>query len=98
VRFDSWVTIGSEDNYDNYVNNFLLNFDDFENNGGAIKTSDGAWFCTPDHRQVFCGPDKKILIAQLTTEGKITGKFSVQGRTAGGENFQQFDVSFTAGK
>lgn len=95
---DSWVTIGAPDNYDNYVNNFLMDFTAFEESGGPIKTADGAWFCTPDHRQVFCGPSKKILVMQLTTSGKLTAKFSIQGRTAAGENFQQHDIVVTAGK
>ncbi|MDZ4751031.1 MAG: hypothetical protein SGI87_05400 [Flavobacteriales bacterium] len=98
LKCDSWVTIGSEDNYDNYVNNFLMDFTNFEDTGGPIKSSDGAWFCTPDHRQVFCGPTKKILIMQLTSEGKITAKFNIQGRTAAGDNFQQQDITFTTGK
>ncbi|MCC6600314.1 MAG: hypothetical protein IT223_06530 [Crocinitomicaceae bacterium] len=98
LRFDSWITIGATDNYDNQTTNFLINVDDFEKKGGAIKTSDGAWFVTPGNPQAYAGSAQRVLIMQLTTEGKITGKFSIMGRTKSGEIFHQYDIGFTAGK
>jgi hypothetical protein len=98
VRFDSWLTIGAMDNYDNETTNFLLKTDEFENAGGAISTSDGAWFCIPGKPQTYAGSDRRVLIAQLTTEGVITGKVSIMGRTAKGEVFHAYDVELKAGK
>jgi hypothetical protein len=97
ARYDSFVTIGLLDNYDNALTPFM-NFDEFEHNGGALKTNDGAWYCTPDHRQTYPGPAKRVLLMQLTTEGQITGKFSVMGRDKFQNPFYGYDLEFTAGK
>lgn len=97
VRFDSWLTIGGLDNYDNETTNFLIKTDEFETSGGPIRTSDGAWFCIPGKTQTYAGVDRRVLIAQLTTEGVITGKLSIMGRTARGEVFHTYDVELRAG-
>jgi len=99
LKFDSWVTIGLTNNYKNSLNSFTMNFDDFEE-GGRLYTADGAWFCTPDHGQVYAANDKKrrVLLMQLTTEGKITGTISMQGKTASGELWQKYGENFTCGK
>lgn len=93
VRYDSWLTIGAEDNYDNNTE-ILLNTDTFEKQGGNIITEDGAWYCLPGSKLGYAGDDKRVLIMQLTSEGDMSGKFSVMGRDKEGQVFQQYDVSF----
>lgn len=97
ARFDSFLTIGALDNYDNGINS-LLDLKDFDENGGAVRTSDGAWYCLPGKQQTFGGSSRKVLIMQLTSAGKISGKFSIMGRTAAGEVFHQHDVVLSVGK
>jgi hypothetical protein len=80
LLYDSWVTIGAEDNYMNSLNTFLADFSTFEE-GGSIETADGAWFVTPDKRQSFADDQGRILILQLTTEGEVTGLINIHGRT-----------------
>jgi len=98
LRFDSWVTIGYQDNYNNAVNAFLIEFEDFEN-GNALETTDGAWYVTPDQKQSKAGEGKKILIGQFTSEGTITGTINIQGRTVTApdtwETWEVKDISFT---
>lgn len=91
VRYDSWLTIGAEDNYDNGTTNFLLKTEAFES-GGSIETSDGAWFCVPGKPQTVAGADRRVLIGQFTSEGAVTGTFSVMGRSAAGEVFHCHDL------
>ncbi len=95
VRYDSWLTIGAEDTYDNATTNFLLNTDDFEKNGGPIKTADGAWFVTPGNKQAMATSAKRVLIAQLTTLGELSGKFSIMGRDSKGTVFYEYDISIS---
>lgn len=97
ARFDSFLTIGALDNYDNGINS-LLDLKDFDEKGGPVRTSDGAWYCLPGKSQTFAGKNRRVLIMQLTSPGKVTGKFSVMGRTAAGEVFHQHDVTFSCGK
>ena len=81
LAFDSWVTIGSEDNYMNALSGFIMEFGTFETAGGEISTNNGAWFVTPDKRQSMAPKSKRILLMQLTTEGKIDGFINLHGRT-----------------
>lgn len=92
VRYDSYVTIGAEDNYDNNTET-LLDTEQFEK-GGAISTSDGAWYCLPGSKLGYAGTDKKVLIMQLTTEGDVSGTFNVMGRDQTGAVFQKYNVTF----
>ncbi len=80
LAYDSWVTIGAEDNYMNAVSGFIMNFESF-NAGGELATNDGAWFVTPDKRQAAAPPSKRILLMQLTTAGEVEGVLNVHGRT-----------------
>jgi hypothetical protein len=95
VRFDSWVTIGAADNYENGTTNFLLDFSDFEETGEGLRTTNGAWFCTPGSAQT--NPIKgRVLFMQLTTQGVISGKVSVMGRNNKGESWYVYDLAFTS--
>lgn len=98
LKFDSWLTIGSVDNYDNNTGN--INFDptSFEQEGKGLEChKDGGWFCYPTDKQAYCGPSKRILLMQLTTKGTITGSICLMGKTVKGEVFKVNDVTFTAG-
>lgn len=82
LLYDSWVTIGAEDNYMNAVSGFIMedalaSFDQ----GKELATNDGAWFVTPDKRQAAAGPSKRILLMQLTTSGEVNGLINLHGRT-----------------
>ena len=80
TQVHSWVTIGYEDNYMNALTAFLMDFTEFEQ-GGKLYTNNGAWFVTPDMRQAAAGPDGKLLLMQLTTEGEVRGVINLHGRT-----------------
>lgn len=107
LGFDSWVTIGLEDNYMNSLTGFLMEFSAFEQ-GNALETDNGAWFVTPDKRQALAPADKRILLAQLTSSGQITGMVNLHGRTKGTPNLdgtvegaeliQAEGVTFTCGE
>ncbi|MDE0871387.1 MAG: hypothetical protein OSA37_05675 [Flavobacteriales bacterium] len=107
LAFDSWVTIGLDDNYMNSLTGFLMDFSVFEQGQGLV-TNNGAWFVTPDKRQAFAPSDKRILIAQLTTTGVVTGMINIHGRTRaiqvndstilGGDMIQAEGITFSCGK
>lgn len=82
LRFDSWFTIGADDNYMNSVTPFIVEFGEFEK-GNTFYTEDGAWFVTPDKRQAMAPENKEILLMQLTSIGKIDGVINLHGRTRG---------------
>lgn len=83
LSYDSWVTIGLEDNYMNSLTAFPPNTDFFTSfeRGGELATDNGAWFVLPDKRQAFAPADKRILIGQFTTTGKVSGLINIHGRT-----------------
>ncbi len=76
LEFDSWVTIGSEDNTDNALNSIGIDWTNFEN-GGDLSTDNGTWYITPKDPQGLAVPftnqngDSFIgtLVAQVTVFG-----------------------------
>ncbi|MFM7725995.1 MAG: hypothetical protein ACKO7B_04795 [Flavobacteriales bacterium] len=99
LKYDSWITIGSEDNYENNLNTLNLDLSHFESKGDAIGSGkEGAWFCIPTEKQAYCGESKRILLMQLTTAGHITGKLSLMGKDKNGESYTKYDQRFECGK
>ncbi|MFN5295538.1 MAG: hypothetical protein ACK5BL_08415 [Flavobacteriales bacterium] len=99
LKFDSWVTIGAEDNYNNNINTLNLDLSLFESRGGAIDSGkEGAWFCIPTDKQAYAGEDKRILLMQLTSAGTISGKLSLMGKSKDGESYTKYDQTFQCGK
>jgi hypothetical protein len=88
LKYDSWLTIGRTDNYENNLMILGLDTKEFESTGGSIICKDGAWYCLPIDAQSKCDSAKRVLLMQLTTKGKISGNLSVMGKNASGENFQ----------
>jgi hypothetical protein len=85
--YDSWFTIGAEDNTATVDVVELADpeydaFEIFENgNNVAVESNVGcAWFVlpTPNSEEAFSGEDMRILVAQLTTAGEISGQIQVQ--------------------
>jgi hypothetical protein len=99
LKYDSWITIGAEDNYNNNMNTLNLDLSLFESRGGAIDSGkEGAWFCIPTDKQAYSGDDKRILLMQLTTEGQISGKLSLMGKSKDGASYTKYDQTFECGK
>jgi hypothetical protein len=93
------VTIGAEDNYENSMNTLNMDFTAFEEKGAAINSGkEGAWFCLPTDKQGACGDNKRVLLMQLTSQGKISGKLSIMGKTKDGTSYTKYNQTFECGK
>lgn len=106
LEYDSWVTIGISQQPDGAANEgevsvvesptqaWLLPFE----TGGNIVIDDptgGAWFVTQNYSNGIAGDDHKVLLAQLTTDGEISGTLLVQIFEHGvGESDLRFHLSF----
>lgn len=110
LHFDSFFTIGLNDNYNNYITPFLMDSTEMKvfEGGGPYISFNSAWFATPDRKQTRAGKDKRILLMQLTSTGKITGRFNLHGRERevfsetgelleGGFIIEERNVSFSCG-
>ena len=96
LAFDSWVTIGREDQVDNALLNIGIDFSSFEA-GGSIVTDNGSWFATPDDAQVLAGDDLRVLVGQFTMYGldsNVSGILNLQGKAGDFETFQARDQAF----
>jgi hypothetical protein len=99
LKHDSWITIGAVDNYNNNMNTLNLDLSIFESKGGAIDSGkEGAWFSIPTEKQAYAGDDKRILLMQLTSEGRISGKLSLMGKSKEGVSYTKYDQTFECGK
>ena len=98
LEFDSWLTVGGQDNSAD-VSTIGLDFAAFESAGGAIVADDvngGSVFIYPDlEPTAFPDADGHVLIAQLTTDGEVNLTVNLQTRTADGENPQILQQSLT---
>ena len=84
---DSWVTIGidqspvdDEGNISLAVANGDTWVSDFED-GGDLEINSffgGSWFALNSYSNGYSGDDNRVLLAQLTTDGDITGSLYVQ--------------------
>ena len=82
LMFDSWVTIGLEDNVDNAMLHIGIDWSDFEDNGGGIQSANGGWFATQDDAQCY-EVDGRVLIGQFTGGWDWDfPTFTIQGRNA----------------
>ena len=82
LKYDSWVTIGSEDQIDNAMLVTGIDWTEFEN-GGDIEFDNGTWFATKDDAQTVAGSDLRVLIGQFTTYGsdsQIYGSINLLGQ------------------
>ncbi len=98
LAYDSWLTIGGEDNTAD-VSTIGLDFAAFEGSGGSIVANDvngGSVFIYPDlEPAAFPDADGHVLIAQLTTDGEVSLTVNLQTRLADGSNPQVLQQSLT---
>ncbi|MBK12527.1 MAG: hypothetical protein CL849_03240 [Crocinitomicaceae bacterium] len=98
LEFDSWLTVGGEDNSAD-VSSIGLDFAAFEGSGGSIVADDvngGSVFIYPDlEPTAFPDANGQVLIAQLTTDGEVSFTVNLQTRTNNGENPQILQQSLT---
>jgi hypothetical protein len=89
--YDSWVTIGLEDQGGNALSDIGMVY-----GADSVTTNDGSFYVTPDDSQ---GQeiDGRVLIAQFTTIGydsSLVGTISLQGKNADGSNWGAESVSY----
>ena len=97
LAFDSWLTVGGEDNTAD-VSSIGLDFASFESGGSVIAedVNGGSVFIYPDlEPTAFPDADGRVLIAQLTTDGEVSLTVNLQTRTDDGENPQIWQQSLT---
>ena len=83
LEYDSWITIGSENNVVIGTHNTVgLDMENFEAGGDLVvdQANGGSWFTLYGDAAAQAGDDLKVLIAQLTIPAgsAFTGNFNVQ--------------------
>ncbi|MFN5294702.1 MAG: T9SS type A sorting domain-containing protein [Flavobacteriales bacterium] len=93
VQYDSWITVGYENNEDNNLWDLGVDFSSFDQ-GGTIAANNGGWFLVPTDEK--CAPDAQglVLIGQFTSTGEINGVLNLQGKTGEGETWRQHGLTF----
>lgn len=93
VAYDSWITVGYQNNEGNDLWDLGIDFSSF-NAGGEILANNGAWFLIPTDEK--CAPSENglVLIGQFTTTGVASGRMNLQGWTAPNQKWQATGVTF----
>ena len=100
VPFDSWVTIG--DNYTPAVGVASLGdlqFSGFDASAwsfGGTVNSDASIFITPDQPECLPDASNRILIAQITTSGILSGYINLGGIDGNGTAWQETNIPIPA--
>ncbi len=94
LAYDSWVTIGAEDNQNNNLWSVGAEFDGFAQ-GQGFSIVDGAWFLIPTDVRTIADAGNKVLLLQLTTDGEATGVLNFQGWKEDGQTWQERGVTFS---
>ncbi len=97
LAFDSWLTIGLENQTGNEASSIGFDFSDWINLGADLVVNDpfGAVFFTlPGSAQNF-PVDGRVLMAQLSSSGTIDGEFNIQWRSAAGDSFNETGLFFS---
>jgi len=90
LEYDSWFTIGYDDQIANQLLSIGINWAAF-NAGGNLVINDpigGSWFITPGFSPQAFPVGGRVLIAQLTTDGDIDVNINIQWRDPGQNTFQ----------
>ena len=97
LQYDSWVTIGAEDNSGS-VDFIGANFVPFEAGGDLIIDDNvgGTWYILPDlEPAAFPDAQGRVLIGQFTTDGIVDLTVNLQYRASDGTNVQVTGQSLT---
>ena len=101
LEFDSWLTIGSENSLGTGqvgsvgLDSYLADFN--TGNGFTVDTFIGAsWYVLPGaSADALAGPDNKVLVAQLTTDGICTVTLNFQYDDEAGNTYQTDGLTAT---
>ncbi len=97
LAYDSWVTIGSDDNTGS-VDFIGIDFLAFEA-GGNIEVNDpvgGTWYILPNlEPAAFPDDDGRVLLGQFTTDGIVDILLNIQYRNSAGTNIQVTGTTLT---
>lgn len=104
VAYDSWLTIGLEQTPTSGAGVFSVGMESALGTfagGGDIEISaspGGSWFVYPGTPHGIPDENLRVLVAQLTTDGSISGTLNLQVFIGGSQtNVQQETLSFSAG-
>jgi len=102
--YDSYVTIGLTGPAGDGEANIGLAPGTWDNDfeaGNSFVVNDAVgsgWYTLPSATNAVAGPDHRVLMAQLTTDGKISGSFTAQVFPMGDNvNDERVDISFLDG-
>ncbi len=83
LQYDSWLTIGGEDNSLEGLNSIALNLNDFEAGGNFLINTDpgGGLYVLPNSTpEAFPDAQGRVLLAQLTANNDIEVQLNIQWR------------------
>ena len=106
LEYDSYVTIGLSQSPDALAGEANINVagtdwtSNFEDGGDVVLNGQfgGAWFALAGDANGYAGADRRVLVAQLTTDGAINGQIFAQVFPQGdGGNAQLFTATIGDG-
>ncbi len=94
LAYDSWVTIGAENNAGNNLWTIGVDYSSFEG-GSGFSTDNGAWFVVPTDQFAKPVNGSLVLLMQVTTTGVASGNLNLQGWDHEGMPWQARNLTFS---
>lgn len=94
LAYDSWVTIGAENNTGNNLWTIGVDYSSFEG-GSGFSTDNGAWFVVPTDQFASPTSGSLVLLMQVTTTGIASGTLNIQGWDQEGMPWQARNLTFS---
>lgn len=83
LSYDSWITLGYENQIDNHLWDVGLELNSFAQ-GGNIFCDNGGWFLVPTDQRTIPNEQGLILLGQFTSTGTVSGVLNLQGKRPSG--------------
>jgi hypothetical protein len=83
LSYDSWITLGYENQIDNHLWDVGLELNSFAQ-GGNIFCDNGGWFLVPTDQRTIPNEQGLILLGQFTSTGTVSGVLNLQGKSPSG--------------
>jgi hypothetical protein len=94
AAYDSWITLGYDNNQSNDMWDIGVDFSSFDSNG-SIQSNNGGWFLIPTDEKCQQNESGLVLLAQFTTTGVVSGKLNLQGWNTPQDAWRATGLTFT---
>jgi hypothetical protein len=94
LKYDSWLTLGFENSYNNELWELGMDYTGFASNNEMI-VDNGGWFLVPTSAKCQPNAEGLLLLGQFTTTGVVSGTLNIKGKDVSKQTWIANDLAFS---